>query len=221
MAIEQDVMRAAGEMIEELGFMKVTLTGVAERAHIEPAVFYRRFANLDELFARYTKQYDYWLGNLANSIPQHLDPEETFKWILQNMVNALLANRGMQQLLVWELANTNDITKRTSQLRESVNEPLVKLLEETFKESQLEINTICSMLIASIYYLIIHKEISTFCLIDFTTEEGQKSLRIAIDQLVSMLFAHLYQKKEINQIAERLRNEGVSEDIIAKCIYLG
>lgn len=47
-AIERDVMLAVGSLIEELGFSNVTLTGVAERAKIEPAVFYRRYANLEE-----------------------------------------------------------------------------------------------------------------------------------------------------------------------------
>ena len=57
-AIERDVLMAVGELIEEVGFRNVTLTGVAERAQIEPAVFYRRYATLDELFDRYTHKYD-------------------------------------------------------------------------------------------------------------------------------------------------------------------
>ncbi len=57
-AIERDVMLAVGSLIEELGFSNVTLTGVAERAKIEPAVFYRRYANLEELFEKYTQKYD-------------------------------------------------------------------------------------------------------------------------------------------------------------------
>jgi len=38
-AIEHDVLQAVGSLIEEVGFANVTLTGVADRAKIEPAVF--------------------------------------------------------------------------------------------------------------------------------------------------------------------------------------
>lgn len=61
-AIERDVLQAVGSLIEELGFSNVTLTGVARRAKIEPAVFYRRYNNLEELFDKYTQKYDYWLA---------------------------------------------------------------------------------------------------------------------------------------------------------------
>jgi AcrR family transcriptional regulator len=64
-AIERDVLQAVGSLIEELGFSNVTLTGVARRAKIEPAVFYRRYNNLEELFDKYTQKYDYWLAGVG------------------------------------------------------------------------------------------------------------------------------------------------------------
>ena len=47
--IEREVLNAASSLIEEVGFAKVTLTGIAKRAQIEPPVFYNRYANLEEL----------------------------------------------------------------------------------------------------------------------------------------------------------------------------
>lgn len=217
-AIERDVLQAVGELIEEVGFNNVTLTGVAERAKIEPAVFYRRYANLDELFDRYTQKYDYWLGGIAESMPKNLTEEDSFKWILQNLIQALLKNKGMQELLIWELSDDNAITRRTARLREMINEPLVRLLEYKFSGTGLDINVISAMMISGIYYLILHRKRSLFCDVDFNTKKGKDRLRIATDQLSTIMFAQINKANELAQIAEKLRAEGVSEDIIKKCV---
>lgn len=217
-AIERDVLQAVGALIEEVGFNNVTLTGVAERARIEPAVFYRRYANLDELFDRYTHKYDYWLGGIAESMPKNLTEEESFKWIMQNLIQALLKNKGMQQLLIWELSDDNPITRRTARLREMLNEPLVRLLEYKFSGTNLDINVISAMIISGIYYLILHRKRSLFCDVDFNTKKGKERLKIATDQITSILFAQIQKASELNLIAEKLRAEGVSEEIIRKCV---
>ena len=217
-AIERDVLQAVGALIEEVGFNNVTLTGVAERARIEPAVFYRRYAILDELFDRYTHKYDYWLGGIAESMPKNLTEEESFKWIMQNLIQALLKNKGMQQLLIWELSDDNPITRRTARLREMLNEPLVRLLEYKFSGTNLDINVISAMIISGIYYLILHRKRSLFCDVDFNTKKGKERLKIATDQITSILFAQIQKASELNLIAEKLRAEGVSEEIIRKCV---
>lgn len=217
-AIERDVLQAVGALIEEVGFNNVTLTGVAERARIEPAVFYRRYANLDELFDRYTHKYDYWLGGIAESMPKNLSEEDSFKWIMQNLIQALLKNKGMQQLLIWELSDDNPITRRTARLREMLNEPLVRLLEYKFSGTGLDINVISAMIISGVYYLILHRKRSLFCDVDFNTKKGKERLKIATDQIASLLFAQIQKANELTVIAEKLRAEGVSEEVIRKCV---
>lgn len=216
-AIERDVMLAVGSLIEELGFSNVTLTGVAERAKIEPAVFYRRYANLEELFEKYTQKYDYWLAGLAENIPKNLNELDMYSWIMDHLVQELLKNKGMQQLLIWELSDDNVITRRTSKLREVVNQPLLAMLEQKFKGTGLDVNVICAMMISGIYYLILHRKRSEFCGIDFSTRAGKEKLRAGVKQMSQLLFAQVQKK---NEIAERLRAEGVSEEIISKCVLV-
>lgn len=216
-AIERDVMLAVGSLIDELGFSNVTLTGVAERAKIEPAVFYRRYANLEELFEKYTQKYDYWLAGLAENIPKNLNELEMYSWIMDHLVQELLKNKGMQQLLIWELSDDNVITRRTSKLREVVNQPLLAMLEQKFKGTGLDVNVISAMMISGIYYLILHRKRSAFCAVDFNTKIGKERLRTGVKQMSQLLFAQVQKK---NEIAERLRAEGVSEEIISKCVLV-
>jgi len=216
-AIERDVLQAVGSLIEEVGFSNVTLTGVAERAKIEPAVFYRRYANLEELFDKYTQKYDYWLAGLAENIPKNLSDFEIYSWIMDHLVQELLKNKGMQQLLIWELSDDNVTTRRTSKLREVVNQPLMAMLEQKFKGTGLDVNVICAMMISGIYYLILHRKRSDFCAVDFNTKIGKERLRLGVKQMSQLLFAQVQKK---NEIAERLRAEGVSEEIISKCVLV-
>lgn len=217
--LERDVLNAAASMIEEVGFANVTLTGVAQRAQIEATVFYRRYANLEELFDQYTRKYDYWMGNLADTMPFELSYEDMLKWILKNLITALYKNKGMQQLLIWELSDDNPVTRRTSGSREKTNEPLVRMMEAIFKDSGLDMNVLCALMISGIYYLILHKDRSNFCDVDFSTRKGKARLEMAIDQLASVLFAELNKQHEKNAIADKLRAEGVSEEIISKCLH--
>lgn len=217
-AIERDVLKAVDSLIEEVGFSNITLTGVAERAKIEPAVFYRRYANLEELFDKYTRKYDYWFGDILESIPKNLSQEEGFYWVMEKLIGALYHNKGMQQLLKWELVEDNQITRRTARLRESINEPLIRLLEYKFQGSGLDINVIAANIIAGIYYLILHRKRSKFCDVDFTSRQGKARLNNGIKQLIDLLFEKVANEQRITQIVEKLKAEGVSEEIIARCV---
>jgi len=216
-AIERDVMQAVDSLIEEVGYRNLTLTAVANKAKIEPAVFYRRFANLEELFDVYTRKYDYWLGTILASMPTDLKEEESLHWILQTLIQSLLKNKGMQQLLIWELSDDNLTTRRTAQLRESINEPLIRLLEHKFKGSSLDINVISAVIISGIYYLILHRKRSHFCDVDYNSRTGKDRFKEGVRQLTNLLFEKLKEEERIESIKNKLRAEGVSEDIIAKC----
>lgn len=218
LTIERDVLDAVSSLIEEMGFANITLTAVAQRAKIEPAVFYRRYANLEELFEQYTHKYDYWLGNLAEMIPAGLNDEEVFKWLMRNLIQALYKNRGMQQLLIWELSDNNPVTRRTANLREMLNQSLIKLLEIRFQNSGIDMNVICSLMISGIYYLVLHRDISTFCNVDFATKKGKERFEVSVDKLITILFAELKYQNEKSEIANRLKDEGVSESIIERCL---
>jgi len=195
-AIEVAVMDAVNALIEEVGFTKVTLTGIAARAKIEPTVFYRRYSNLDELFEVYTHKYDYWLAGVTALMPEDLSDEDSMKWILLNLIRALHKNRGMQQMLIWELSDDNPVTRRTSYLREKINEELIRALELKFKDTGIDISVLAALVISGIYYLILHRNMSTFCNVDFSTKSGRDRLEKTIDQLVSILFATIRIQQE-------------------------
>ncbi len=219
--VEKDVLDAVTSVIEDVGFGKVTLKEIATRAKIEASVFYRRYDNLEELFDDYTRKYDYWFMSVADNMPKNLNDEDAFKWIIQNLAKELYGNKIMQRLLIWELCDENNpVTRRTAVQREILNKSLIQLLEQRFDGSGLDMNVLTAVCISGVYYLILHQNISKFCDVDFSTKAGKKRLEKALDQLISLFFSELRHQQEKHQIAQRLREAGVSQDIIDRCIEL-
>ena len=198
-AIDESVMEAVNSLIEEVGFNKVTLTGIAARAQIEPTVFYRRFSNLEELFDVFTHKYDYWLAGIAELMPQDLSDKDTMKWILLNLVRSLYKNKGMQQLLIWELSDDNPTTRRTATLRERINETLILELEKRFAKTGVDLSVLAALIISGIYYLILHRNMSTFCNVDFSSKAGRERLENTIDQLVTMMFSMIEMQEQTDK----------------------
>ncbi len=218
--VEKDVLDAVTSVIEDVGFSKVTLKEIAIRAKIEASVFYRRYNNLDELFDHYTRKYDYWFGSIALNMPKNLNDEEAFKWIIQSLAKELYNNKIMQRLLIWELCDENPVTRRTATQREALNKSLIQLLEQRFEGAGLDMNVLTALCISGLYYLILHQNISKFCDVDFSSRAGRKRLDKALDQLISLFFSELKHKQEKNQIAQRLKEAGVSQEVIERCIEL-
>ncbi|MDD4198487.1 MAG: TetR/AcrR family transcriptional regulator, partial [Paludibacter sp.] len=202
--VEQDVLDAVTSVIEEVGFTKVTLKEIIQRAKIEASVFYRRYNKLDDLFDDYTRKYDYWFGSVSIMIPKNLNDEEAFKWIIQNLAKELYKNKIMQKILIWELCDENPVTRRTAVQRETLNTSLIQLLEQRFAGSGLDINVLTALTISGVYYLILHQHISKFCDVDFSTREGKKRLDKSLDQLVSLFFSEAKHQQEKRNIAQRL-----------------
>jgi hypothetical protein len=111
------------------------------------------------------------------------------------MITALYKNRVMQQLLIWELSEDNEVTRRTATLREKINESLIGLLETRFANSGWDMNVVVSMLIGGVYYLILHRTRSTFCNVDFGTKKGKDRLLETVDQMIRLIFADINKAK--------------------------
>ncbi len=217
-SVEKDVLDAVTSLIEDVGFNHVTLKEIAIRAQIEASVFYRRYSNLEDLFDEYTRNYDYWLGGIAAGMPKDLSDEAAFKWIMQNLAQALYQNKVMQKLLIWELCDDNPVTRRTALQRETLNQSLIQLMEQRFAGSGLDMNVLTALMISGIYYLILHQHISKFCNVDFSSKQGKARLIKSIDQLVSLFFSEQKHQQEKREIAQRLLEAGVSQEVIDTCL---
>ncbi|MDR0187188.1 TetR/AcrR family transcriptional regulator, partial [Prevotella brunnea] len=131
---------------------------------------------------------------------------------------ALQDKSVMLELLRWEIAEGNETTVRTAMLREMHTLPLINIYEEKFKDTGIDISAISSLIIGGIYYLNLHRERSKFSDIDLNTAEGQQRIEKALDTFGKMIFHFHEQVNYKRVIAKRLKEKGISDEIIKECL---
>ncbi len=212
--IEDTIIEVATQSIIEKGFNGITATGIMQKASIEPVQFYRRYNDLNGFIDEYVKRFDYWFSDVAKSYSNINDDKEQYKKIICGLLDSLLDNKIMQQLLVWELTEHNPTSRRTAQLRELHTLPLCSKYSKIFEESDIDVVAISAFLIGGIYYLVLHKDLSTFSGIDLNKKGDKERLYKAINQLSEILFSSIYPSKETVEIARKMKADNISTDKI-------
>ena len=195
------------------------VTELIKKAKIEPLVFYNRYDNLSEFYDEFVKKYDYWFSDVLSGSQFPTDDVNGYISIFKEVQKALSDRSVMLELLRWEIAEGNETTVRTAMLREMHTLPLVRTYEEKFKGTDIDIAAISSLIIGGIYYLNLHRDRSLFSEIDIKKESGLKRIEDAIVMMGHMIYQYKENKDLKLIIAERFKKEGVSQDIIDKCIF--
>lgn len=214
--IEKAILEAAAGFIEEKGFGELTVTGIIQKASIEPVQFYRRYGDLNGFIDEYVKRFDYWFSDVAKDSDSEGDEKERYEKIVNGLLDALCDNRIMQQLLRWELSGNNETVRRTARLREFHTLPLCSRYAKVFEGSDLDIVAVAAMMIGGIYYLVLHKDLSDFGGIDLNKEAGRERIRNAVRQLSGLLFPAEGISCEAVGIARRMKKDNVPIDKIGK-----
>lgn len=216
--IDDCINQAAVAEIVEKGFSDAILYGIIKRAKIEPIVFYNRYKSLDLFYDEFVKSKDYWFVDLLKEIDEPQLSKDELTKILVSLVDALDKDSVMLELLRWEVASENPTTRRSAALREFHTLPLAKDYENLFKNTEVDMLSLCALVIGGIYYLELHKNLSPFSGIDVKTEEGKNRIKKAINAFVNILFDLRDKRLHEDQIRLRMREKGLSEDDIKYCL---
>lgn len=217
--LDIDVMREIEQLVRRHGFGNVNVTALISNANMEPKVFYRRYESIGNLYDRLARRYDFWMNDMiAISDLNVLGPKLFFAKTLKTLYGELSSNTIMQKLLLWEMAEDNATTRRTAQMRDTMNLNLIKYYELMFKPAGIDVKPIIAILVSGIYYLILHRERAGFCSIDFNTPEGERAFCEAVDALTDLLFDRLDQYNYKKECAIRMLDDGMARRKV--CDYL-
>ena len=194
--IIEDIRKAAVESVLKRGFSGSLVSEIIKKAKVEPVVFYNRYHNLEEFFSEFVKGYDYWFSDVAKEANKQEKPYDQFIALIEGLQECLIEKSVMQELIRWEIAEGNDITKRTASIREMFTLPLAEKYDDLFKNSGIDFVAIATIIVSGLYYLYLHKDRSTFCNIDMNTEEGRDRINQAIKFLSELLFSKRNMGKE-------------------------
>lgn len=190
--LTEDIRKAAVEEIMKRGFSASLVTGIIKRAKIEPPVFYHRYKDLEDFYSEFVKGYDYWFSDIANgAMTSSDDPKEQFVGLMDGLRKSLKEKSVGQELLRWEVAEGNNITKRTATLREMYTLPLTEKYKALFAGSGIDFVALASLMVGGLYYMSLHKERATFCGIDMTKEEDNERIGKAVRTFADIIFSQI------------------------------
>ncbi len=217
--IEAAIQKAAVAQIRKKGFVRALVTDIVKKAKIEPIVFYNRFKNLEEFYDQFVKRYDYWVSDLSHQLRPDLSNVEGYSSSLQELLKALLNDHMIVELLRWEIAEGTSTTERTAKLREIDFNQITELLQHEFEDKEnTDAVAISSLIVAGLYFMVLHKDRSTFGGIDINTPEGRQRISNAFAQLGEMLYNSTLTDSRKQKLTECLRQEGLSAEAIGRCI---
>lgn len=198
--ITENIRKAAVESVLKRGFSGSLVSEIIKKAKIEPVVFYNRYQNLEEFFSEFVKGYDYWFSDVTKEANKLETPHDQFIALIEGLQECMIEKSVMLELIRWEIAVDNDITKRTASIREMFTLPLAEKYDDLFKNSGIDFVAIATIIVSGLYYLYLHKDRSTFCNIDMNTEEGRNRVNQAIKFLSELLFSKINMGKENLQL---------------------
>ena len=192
---ERKLIRAVGEVFRKDGYAGLKLNKVARQAGVHKNLIYRYFGNVQELFKIYILEQDYWSyyrNNLESVLVenQYDNGMSLSKIVLQKQLEYFYTNTEMQRLIHWEISERNAISRGVSDERERIGEEMLKLTDEHFQGSQINFRIVLALLIAGIYYFVLHGKVngSTFCGIDINDSRRMDEISKTLQQIVEWAY---------------------------------
>ena len=177
--------KATEDIVREKGFGGLSIQEVCDRAEIEPALFYRRYP---EGFAFYVEKFirdhDFWLSHYEEFPVEKLNRSpENLTQILLYLWKQIAEDGLLSSLLRLELQDTpSEAAVEIAKAREIQTEGLVEFFAKA-SESPNILRVQLAILTAGVQYLALHKDVSTFCGVDFTNI-SDKEFEMALIQIL-------------------------------------
>ena len=183
--IAQLIDKATEDIVREKGFGGLSIQDVCDRAEIEPALFYRRYP---EGFAFYVEKFirdhDFWLSHYEEFPVEQLSrtPEDLTR-ILLSLWRQIVGDGLLGSLLRLELQDSPlEAAVEIAKAREIQTEGLVEFFAKTSESSNTQ-RIQLAILTAGVQYLALHKDVSTFCGVDFTSIP-EEEIEVALMQIL-------------------------------------
>jgi AcrR family transcriptional regulator len=212
-----DLIDAVGTVLKKHGFTKLGINLVADEAKVDKNVIYRNFKDFDKLLEAYVEKQDFWFMALKEHGSEKIEDLRAFmKYMLADQFKLTFSDKEFQQLLLWELAGQDKITSRFAKKREILAKGILDQYRSLLDDYGVKFNFITAILVSSIYYLILHREKSTFCETDLTRKNGREEFIEAIAWLTDLIFDKIETKNETERIALNALKAGIEPKTVSK-----
>jgi AcrR family transcriptional regulator len=192
-ATKQRLLEAVGEVLVERGYAGIGINAVAKKAGVDKVLIYRYFTNLDGLLEAFVLRNDFF-ANLQNFFGECHGFETKGealalgKRVLIGQLRQILKDRGLQEILLWELQEKNRVTDAIAEARERQALALFGQMARVVDDDRTDIAAIASLMFGGVCYLALRsRTVEFYSGISLRTDEGWKRIESAVAALVDLL----------------------------------
>ena len=189
------MIQAVGKVLLKKGYTGLNASAIAKEAGVDKSLVWTYFGSLDNLVEVYIAQRDFWKFKAKESIDTLTVEnkevnQDDLSALLQFQFTALLEDEMLQRIMLWGISEKKDFLRNLSDEREMIGEEIFKNIDPQFENSNVDIRGILAILVAGIYYLVLHGKTnrSLFCGIDLNTSIGEQRIKESISQIISMAY---------------------------------
>ncbi len=216
-SIKMALIEGVGKVLTEQGFHKLGINVVSEEANVSKVLIYKHYESFDNLLRAYIEKQDYWLNILKSYGKNPVENQREFmKEMMCNQFDFQLKNNEFSEMLIWELADKEDFASTIAVKREIISQGLISQYSNLLDINGLRFNNFVAILISSMYYLLIHKEKSTFCGVDLNDKKEQEMFKEFICWMIDLVFDKIEEKGKIKEIIIKAHQKGISIEDIAE-----
>lgn len=195
-ATARRLVDAVGAVLVREGGIGLGVNAVAREAKVDKALIYRYFSGFETLLEAYAHQSDLWwtvpeiIGDHL-PVPAHNTLEDWCALALERQVVALRNRPATQEVLAWELVESNALTRALSELREARTRDLVRqLLAKVDRTADTRLVAVHGLLSSAAVYLVLRaRKVDTWLGADFAGDAGWRRLDMACRGVVTMALA--------------------------------
>lgn len=178
------IIHAAAEIeIDRHGFVLSSLTRILGIAGIEPAVFYKRFPNLEQLFIEIGSENEYWFRDIDDAYKSN---ENEFS-MLEHLFQYLMTHSIPREIVRWELSDRNPTTVKTYLLRDAFFASAIHnlRLQGCCNEKQ---GVLLSIIIGGILYISLLNDYPQFCGLNLKDAATKELIQSVFNETLPNMF---------------------------------
>lgn len=184
---EEKLIRAVGELIEEVGFENLGINQVAKKAGFSKNLIYRYFDSLDGLVYAYTRKHDFW-ANAITEQPDTSDIKGYLKAFYRREIAEFRKSTVLKRLRRWELSTDKEIVTQIRAQRERNGVRFMEMMAPYAKVDKEQLQAISALIDAGIAYLAIFEDnCRLYNGIDIQSTQGWEQITRGIDTLIDTI----------------------------------
>ncbi len=190
-ATQERILRAVGRLLARRGFLGLGVNAVAREARVDKVLIYRYFGGLPHLLEAFAERGDFWptaeeAAAASSGMAAHTTTAAASAAMLKGLLRGLRARPTTQEVLRWELTESNELTAKLAEVRERRGlEMLERAAQDPAFQPGTDVAAIAAVLSAGLIYLVLRSKSAPEWLgVSLATDEAWARIERAVDTIV-------------------------------------